>query len=413
MGSTGFGSNVTRRTFPLAALISVAMPVALAWASPGDITTVAGSSTRGSTGDGGPATIASLGTPKGVALDHTGGFYISDNGQNRIRRVDSAGTISTAAGTGAFDFVGDGNPATAAAFRNPQGIAVDAVGNLYIADRGNNRVRRVDVATGVISTFAGNGTAALSGDGGPAVSAGLASPADVAVDSAGNVYIADSNDAAIRKVDMVGKISTVAGNGTNGFGGDGGPASAAKLAFPEGVTLDGRGNLYIGDTANNRIRKVDTAGIISTFAGNGTHGFGGDGGPATAASLSSPTALGFDADENLFFADRDNYRVRKVNASGVTSTVAGNGTQGYSGDGGPATAAQLVPYAVAIDSAGNLLIPDAFNGVVRRVEAAAPAVLPEVPMAAMLLVVAAGLLGLTAAVRRRPRAKAECGTVQT
>ena len=333
----------------------------------GVISTVAGDGTEGFGGDGGPAVAAQLSRPYGVALDGAGNLYIVDLGNQRIRKVDAAGVISTVAGDGTEGFGGDGGAATAAQLSFPAEVAPDGAGNLYIADGGNNRIRKVDSA-GAISTVAGGGPI---GDGGAAVAAQLNSPGSVAPDGAGNLYIADLHNHRIRKVDAAGVITTAAGDGTRGYGGDGGAAVAAQLSFPRDVAPDGAGNLYIADSANHRIRKVDAAGVISTVAGDGTRGYGGDGGPATAAQLSSPYGVAADGAGNLYIADTFNHRIRKVDAAGVISTVAGDGTRGYSGDGGAATAAQLrYPQGVAADGAGNLYIADRVNHRIRKVDAA-------------------------------------------
>ena len=236
-------------------------------------------------------------------------------------------------------------------------MALDDAGNLYVADTVNNRIRKVDAA-GVISTVAGDGTLGYGGDGGAAVAAQLHFPAGVAPDGAGNLYIADVHNHRIRKVDAAGVISTVAGSGRSGFGmggygGDGGAAVAAQLNTPTGVALDRAGNLYIADWSNHRIRKVNAAGVITTVAGNGTEGYGGDGGAAVAAQLNAPSVVAPDGAGNLYIADVGNDRIRKVDSSGVITTVAGTGTFGFSGDGGPAVAARLWnPYGVALDGAG-------------------------------------------------------------
>ncbi len=326
----------------------------------GTITTVAGNGQFGFSGDGGPATSAQLYSPTGVAVDASGNLYIADTNNQRIRKVSTNGTITTVAGTGQSGSAGDGGPATSALFRSPQGVAIDAAGNLYIADANNARVRKV--SSGIITTVAGGGNGA---DGGPATSAQLGKPQGVAVDAAGNLYIADSSDDRIRKVSMAGIISTVAGNEQIGFSGDGGPASSAVVNRPQGVALDAAGNLYIADSNNSRVRKVSTGGIITTLAGGGS---GGDGGPATSAQLESPLGVAVDAAGDLFIADTNGNRARRVLPNGTISTAAGNGTSGYSGDGGPATGAQLwTPYGVAVDSAGNLFIAEATTNRVRKV----------------------------------------------
>jgi uncharacterized protein (TIGR03437 family) len=321
----------------------------------GIITTVAGSGTAGGSGDGGPATSASLG-PWGVAVDAAGNLYIADYSNSRIRKVSPSGIISTAAGNGTRGFSGDGGPATGASLNQPSGVAVDAAGNLYIADYYNYRVRKVS-SSGIISTVAGNGIKGFSGDGGTATSATLREPEALAVDAAGNLYIADSTNQRIRKVSPSGIISTVAGTGTWAFSADGGPATSASLSFVEGVAVDAAGNLYIDDSDNGRIRKVSPSGIISTVAGTGTWGFSGDGGPATSASLNDPWGVAVDAAGNLYIADARNGRIRKVSPSGIIGTVAGGGSA--LGDGGAATSASLKhPIAVAVDAAGNVYIAD-------------------------------------------------------
>ncbi len=331
--------------------------------SAGVISTIAGTGERGFGGDGGTATEAQLNLPTGVAADAAGNLFIADG--HRIRMVDSSGTITTVAGTGEGGFGGDGGPATEARLNFPVDVTLDGAGNLFIADIVNRRIRKVD-SSGVISTIAGPGE---SGDGGPAVDALLRTPFDGAVDGAGNLFIADSRNHRIRKVDSAGTISTFAGTGEGGFGGDGGPATEAQLDFPLDVTLDGAGNLYIADSRNHRIRKVDSAGVISTFAGTGERGFGGDGGPATEAQLDFPTGVATDGAGNLFIADRSNHRIRKVDSAGVISTIAGTGERGFGGDGGPAVQAQLAsPSGVAVDSEGNLYIADGSTQRIRKVD---------------------------------------------
>ncbi len=275
------------------------------------ITTVAGNGTAGFSGDSGPATSASLDEPLGVAVDGAGNLFIADRGNHRIRKVSTNGTITTVAGNGTADFSGDSGPATSASLDRPYGVAVDGAGNLFIADRWNERIRKVG-ANGTITTVAGNGTFGFSGDSGPATSATLNGPRGVAVDDAGNLFIADYDNHRIRKVSANGIITTVAGNGTRGFSGDDGPATSASLFFPTGVAVDGAGNLFIADFGNQRIRKVSANGTITTVAGNGTEDFSGDSGPATSASLALPHSVAVDGAGNLFIADSDNHRIRKV-----------------------------------------------------------------------------------------------------
>ena len=337
------------------------------------IETVAGTGAFGFSGDGGPATAAQLDNPRGVALDSAGNLYIADSTNNRIRQVDASGNISTFAGTGSSGFSGDGGPAAAAQIFAPGGVALDSAGNLYIGGSSNHRVRRVN-PLGVISTVAGTGSTGFSGDGGPAAAAQFRFPIGVAVDGNGrNLYIADNQNHRIRKVDASGNISTVAGTGTAGFGGDGGQATAAMLDDPVDVALDGAGNLYIADQSNHRIRRVDASGNISTVAGTGTAGFGGDGGAATAAMLDDPLGVALDGAGNLYIADRDNHRIRRVDASGTISTIAGTGTIGFGGDGGPASAAQLSsPGSVAVDGASRYIyVSDAGNQRIRRISGVA------------------------------------------
>ena len=330
--------------------------------SSGVISTITGSVKPG---DGGRAINAQLRSPTGVAVDGADNLYIADANDHRIRKVDFSGVIATLAGTGARGFGGDGGPATAAQLQNPWGVATDGMGNLYIADTGNDRIRRVD-ATGTITTIAGTGEHGDGGDGGRAVQAQLDAPWDVAVDAAGNLYIADTNNRRIRKVDSSGVITTIAGTGERGFGGDGNRAVAAQLSSPFGVATDDAGNLYIADTGNHRIRKVNSSGIITTVAGTGERGFSGDGDRAIAAQLSSPYGVATDDAGNLYIADTGNHRIRKVDSSGTISSITGTGVRGFGGDGGPAAAAILdVPREVALDSAGNLYIADASNHRIR------------------------------------------------
>ncbi|RAJ96008.1 putative secreted protein (Por secretion system target) [Larkinella arboricola] len=333
----------------------------------GIISTVVGTGTQGFTGDGGPAVQANLSSPNGVAVDTQGNLFIADFGNNRIRKVTANGTISTVAGTGTQGFTGDGGPATTASLRHPRGVAVDTQGNLFIADLDNQRIRKVS-SGGIITTVAGNGTYGSGGDGGPATSAGIGSPYGVAVDKQGNLFIADGSNNRIRKVSPTGIITTVAGNGTYGFSGDGGPATSAQLSSPSSVAVDAQGNLFIADASNYRIRKVATNGLIYTVAGNGPIGDGGDGGPATSAQLNLPTGVAVDSQGNLIIADMGNRRIRKVSANGIINTIAGNGTENYGGDGGPATEARFhFPTDVAVDAQGNLFIVDQFNSRIRKV----------------------------------------------
>ena len=337
----------------------------------GIITTVGGNGTAGFSGDGGAATAANLKYPHGEAIDASGNIYIADFNNYRIRKINTSGVISTVAGNGTAAFSGDGGPATAASIYNPEGLAVDSIGNLYIADCFNNRIRKVNTS-GIISTVAGNGTAAFSGDSSAATAASLYYPFGVALDGSGNLYISDAYNHRIRKVNSAGIISTVAGDGTAAFSGDSSAATAASLNEPYGLAFDGSGNLYIADGINHRIRKVTPSGIIFTFAGNGIPAFAGDSSAATAASLNFPAGIAFDDSGNLYIADTYNNRIRKVNTSGIISTFAGIGTVGFSGDGGAATAAKLYgPEGLAFDGSGNLYITDRYNDRIRKVSVSA------------------------------------------
>ena len=336
----------------------------------GDITTTAGNGTAGYSGDGGAATSAKLYGPTGVAVDGSGNVYIADSENNRIRMVTaSTGVISTVAGTGTAGYSGDGGAATSAKLNAPSGVAVDNSGNIYIADCYNNRIRMVSASTGIISTVAGSRQAGYYGDGGPATSASLYVPYALAVDSSDNIYIVDGTERIRMVTASTGIISTVAGDGTGGYSGDGGAATSAELDVPSGVAVDRSGNIYIGDRLNNRVRIVTAStGIISTVAGDGTEGYSGDGGAATSAELNWPVGVAVDSSGNIYIGDYSNSRIRMVTAStGVISTIAGDGTQGYSGDGGAATSAELYwPTGIAVNSS-YLFIADFGNNRIRAV----------------------------------------------
>ncbi len=343
-------------------------------AKTGVIKTVAGQYPDfGFGGDNGPATSALLETPKGVWIDGSGNIFIADTYNNRIRRVDaSSGIITTVAGNGQQSYSGDGGPATSAALNRPEQVAVDAAGNIYVGDTKNHRIRRIDAVTKIITTYAGTGQDGFGGDGGSAQLAGLTFPSQVTFDTAGNFYLADSGNSRIRMVDKSGVISTVAGNGRVNYTGDGGRAVSASLADPSGVAVDGFGQIYIADTANFRIRRVDSGGIIQTVAGNGRTSFVGDDGPAWGASLLMPYGLTTDSAGNVYIADQVNLRIRKVDATtGLITTVAGSDALGFQGENGPATqAAFSFPRGVAVDSAGNIFVADTLNNRIRKVDAA-------------------------------------------
>ena len=335
------------------------------------INTICGTGTEGFYGDGGWDMDAGLSFPAGMVIDGAGNIIFCDAQNGRIRKIDTGGIITTVAGSGTFgSFDGDGGPATNAHLYNPQGVCMDATGNIYIADPGINVVRKVNTA-GIISTFAGRAgidSFGYNGDGIAATAAKLFGPFGVAADAAGNIYIADGGNSAIRKVNTAGIISTIAGDTTRGYSGDGGPATNAMLDMPFAVTTDTRGNVYFSEFAGNRIRKVNSAGIISTIAGGDTSGYRGDGGPATAALLFQPLGLKVDNTGNLYFADQGNNRVRKIDTAGIISLVAGTGLFDYTGDGSAAIDATFrFPADVALDAKGDLYVTDNENFVIRQV----------------------------------------------
>ena len=335
------------------------------------ISLAAGNGTSGDNGDNGPAISAEFQTPVKLAVDAAGNVYVADLYSSRIRKIDTAGKITTVAGNGTAGFSGDNGSATEAEINNPQGVAVDVAGNLYFSDTGNERIRKVDT-TGKITTIAGNGTAGFSGDNGPALAAKLNNPAGLAVDASGNLYIADYYNNRIRKVDTSGTITTIAGTGTGVYNGDGILATAANIFYPISVALDTTGHLYIGDFLNHRLRKIYlSTGYIQTVAGTGTeayNGAAGDGGDASSANIGYAADITTDGSGNIYYADSELQRVRKIGIDGIISTVAGNGTQAYSGDGGPAIQASLNgPTGIAIDSRGTIYIADQTNHVVRAI----------------------------------------------
>ena len=313
------------------------------------------------------AADATLGWLDAAAFDSYGNLFIADSAWSAIGRLGTNGIINRVAGNGNGLFGGDGGPATNATLHYPGAVALDRNNNLFIADNANNRVRKVDT-NGVITTIAGNGTNLYSGDGGPAINASLSAPGGVAVGADSSVFIADVGNSCIRRVDPTGVITTIAGGGPTL--GDGGAATNAQLSSPYGITFDAMGNLLIADWGNWRVRKVLTNGVITTVAGGGVAGLG-DGGPATNATLSYPAGVTVDSFGNMFIADNGNQRVRKVDTNGIITTAAGNGTSGYSGDSGPATSAELKsPWGTAVDGSGNLFIAE--HDRIREVPAQGP-----------------------------------------
>jgi uncharacterized protein (TIGR03437 family) len=342
----------------------------------GTISTIVGDTSRGVGGDGGPALQAELNGPEGIAVDTAGNLYIADTFNHRIRRVAADGTITTFAGNGYPGYGGDNGPAASATLQLPPDVAVDRQGNVYIADLGGDRIRKV--SNGIISTVAGSTSGLTPTDLLSATTVLLSGPTGVAVDGAGNIYFAegsigsgsglDTGDFRVWRVATDGTLFTLAGNGLNSYSGDNGPAAAAQLDGPAGMAADAHGNLYFADTVNNRIRRISPDGQITTVAGAGPAAFAGDGGPATSAFLNQPMGVTVDSSGNLFIADTGNNRVRSVTAQGIIGTVAGNGNAGYFGDGSNALSAALhAPRAVAIDNNGTLYIADTLDHRVRTV----------------------------------------------
>ncbi len=332
------------------------------------VSTAAGNGLESYSGDGNSATAAQLNSPAAVTFDSAGNLYIADTANHRIRKVTASGTITTAAGTGAAGYSGDGGPGVKAQLNSPAGLTADADGNVYIADSGNDRIRKL-LPDGTLITIAGNGNASFFGDGGPSNSASLHNPHGIFSAGGGHIYIADTGNQRIRELLPNGIIITVAGNGGQGPGGDGGPATAAQLNLPTGVTLDAAGNIYIADQGNNRVRMVTPDGTISTFAGSASYGLG-DGGSATAAALNAPASVAVDPAGNVYVADSGNNRVREI-SGGTITTFAGTGDCCYGGDGGPAASAQVnSPLGLLVDSSGRVYVADTGNNAVRLIQPA-------------------------------------------
>ncbi len=335
---------IMKKTFTLLALLF------FGYTQGQNINTIAGDGTSGFSGDGGPATSSVLKNPTGVAVDAQGNIYIADSFNGRVRKIDaSTGNITTVAGSGMYGFSGDGGPATAAKMKYPTDVAIDSQGNLYISGNTDYRIRKVTASTGIITTIAGDGTSNNTGDGGLATAAQL-SAGQMAFDSQDNLYISSGN--TVRKITAsTGIITTVAGTGPTGFSGDGGPATAATFNTIGGLVIDGNGNIYIADQGNNRVRKVDAStGIINTIV---------------SQSGSGPYGLALDIQGNLYIADQTDHRIRKLDAvTSAITVIAGNGNSNFSGDGGPATAAELYfPGDLAIDSQNNIYLTEGYSSL--------------------------------------------------
>jgi gliding motility-associated-like protein len=332
----------------------------------------AGGTKLGWSGDGGPAASAEIFYPFNMESDAAGNMYFSELGNHIIRKVDLNGIISTVAGIPLDKgFSGDGGPAKVARLNHPTGIAVGKTGIIYIGDWLNHRIRKIDAA-GIITTIAGTGIAGNTGDGGPAINAklNLEGAMDLALDSKGNLYISQPESFVVRKIDAAGIITTVIGNGTKGYGGDNGNALSAQLIQPSGLAIDKNDNIYVSDPGSNTVRKITPAGIITTFAGSPGNGYSGDGGPATGAKfqIGSPIGLAIDGCGNLYIADYSNHVIRKVNTDGIISTIVGNHNGNVTGNGGPATSASIwFPGNIAVDPSNNLYIPDSYNNTIRKV----------------------------------------------
>jgi len=356
------------------------------------ITTIAGQPVNsfgwgGYNGDGIPAINAKLNLPFSICLDKWNNLYIADAANNRVRKIDlNTGIITTVAGIGPTSlpsgFSGDGGPATNAQIWIPCSVSTDTASNVYIADAANNRIRKITISTGIITTVAGNGTAGYMGDNEPATNAELNDPVGLCLDKAGNIYIGDYNNNVVRKVDAItGIITTIAGDTIAGYTGDNGPATNAEIDGSCQLFADNTGNIFIADQWNHAIRRVDaTTGIITTIAGNGMPGYTGDNGPATDAQLNQPTGIFIDAQNNIFIAQYQDEAIRRIDAvTGIITTVAGTGIGGYSGDGGPATNAKLTCSDVCLDNYGTMYISDYDSDRIRKVYNPTLAIKPLTP----------------------------------
>ncbi len=390
----GFSDDAPRDiAFDRAGFLYVAARKRVLRVSPlGQVAPFAGNGSFGFLGDGGPALETRLFFPSAVTVDPAGSLYVADQRNYRVRKVGSDGRISTVAGNGVEGSFGDRGPATLAQLTMPSGVALDSMGRLWIADEGAHRVRLV-APGGAIETVAGTGVGGFGGDGGPAWNAQLSAPAGIAIDRAGNAYIVDTLNHRVRRIAPDGRISTVAGRGVRGYGGDGGPAVEAQMDTPRAVAADGDGNLYVAEYANHCVRRVTPAGRIETVAGSGRSGFAGDGGPAPAADLNHPLGVAVDPAGNLYIADAGNHRIRLVTPDGIIRTIAGTGAPGFSGDDGAATSAQLYfPSGVAIGPDGEIYIADFWNHRVRKLTPIAAAPVQADPVIPLSVVHGASLL---------------------
>jgi hypothetical protein len=344
----------------------IALSLALASVSQAqNIVTIAGTGTAGFSGDGGPAVSASLNNPHGIDVDSFGNIYIADQLNHRIRKINPEGIITTIAGTGTSANTGDGALAINASLHEPYTVKWHK-GAVYITAQ--TKIRKID-ANGIITTIAGTGAYGYSGNNGPATAAMIDNPAGIVFDKNDNLFFCDHFNHRIRRIDAItGVITTIAGTGMIGFSGDNGPAANAQLFYPNYLSIDTSGNLYVSDNTNQRVRKIDTAGVITTIAGNGTNGYYGNGSVAAQASLSWPAGSVCDSVGNFFIADPGNNRIRVVDASGVINNYAGTGTAGFSGDNGPALNASLnSPVDVKVDRYNNLLVVDYLNNRIRKI----------------------------------------------
>ena len=337
----------------------------------GIITTIAGNGVTQYIGDGWPATSYSLAEPMGICVDKFGTVYVSDNADSRIRKINIQDTLFTICGnSGLPGYLGDNGPDTSASCKNPTSLCFDTAGNLLIADQLNHVIRKINLATSVITTICGVGFPGSTGDNGPASAARLNQPTGICCDKQGNIFIADRLNHVIRRIDAgTNVITTIAGNHNSGYFGDNGPATLGKLAYPTSVTFDNSGNLFIADYGNSRIRKVNTtSGIITTIAGNNLSILAGNNGPASAASLNRPSVVYMSKHGVLYISDYGNDQVRTINQEGIINAFAGTGGTGYTGDGGPATAARIYgPQGIFVDDSEYVYFADATNSVIRKV----------------------------------------------